>query len=527
MVQGTASGVGKSMLTAALCRLFARAGYRVAPFKSQNMALNAAVTADGGEIGRAQAAQAAAAGIEPTVDMNPILLKPESDMTSQVVVRGRVRGRATFAEYRGWRQELLPVVSESLARLRAAHEVVVIEGAGSPAEINLTGDEIVNMTVARLADAPVLLVGDIDRGGVFAALVGTLTLLPPADRARIAGFVINRFRGDLAVLQPGIEELARRARVPVLGVVPYVPERLLPAEDSLDLDDAGLGAPPGDARLEIAVVRLPRIANFDDFEPLAAEPDVRVRFVRDPLALADADAVVVPGSKSTMADLAWLRARGFADAIRAAARRGGVVVGVCGGYQMLGRTLSDPDGVESAVALTRGLDLLPVATTFAADKRTVRVRARVGAGGPFGAASGVVVAAYEIHCGRTEPLAPVDPAFTILDAAGVGVDDGAVAGNVVGTYLHGVLADDELRGAFLTSLAARRGVTPHPAWGTRQPAGHRYDRLADLVGSVLDLGAIGRLVGLDLSQGTPSANDVARSFTGTVPPSVAPPAKER
>jgi adenosylcobyric acid synthase len=519
MVQGTASGVGKSVLTAALCRLFARAGYRVAPFKSQNMALNAAVAADGGEIGRAQAAQAEAAGIEPSVDMNPILLKPESDLTSQVVVRGRVLGRATFAEYRGWRERLLPVVSESLARLRAAHDVVVVEGAGSPAEINLRDDEIVNMTVARLAAAPVLLVGDIDRGGVFAALVGTLALLPAADRARIAGFVINRFRGDIGVLEPGIEELVRRTGVPVLGVVPYVPERLLPAEDSLDLDDAAPGPPPADARVEIAVVRLPRIANFDDFEPLAAEPGVRVRFVRDPGALADADAVVVPGSKSTMADLAWLHDRGFADGIRGAARRGVVVVGVCGGYQMLGRTLRDPDGVESAVPLAHGLDLLPVATTFAADKRTVRVRARVGAGGPFGAATGIEVVAYEIHCGRTEPLAPLEPAFTVLDGAGSGVPDGAVAGSVVGTYLHGVLADDGLRGAFLRSLAARRRVAPHPAWGTSR-AGCRYDRLADVVGAAVDVGAIGRLVGLELPRVTRQDRDGA-------PPSPASRSAER
>jgi adenosylcobyric acid synthase len=519
MVQGTASGAGKSMLTAALCRLFARAGYRVAPFKAQNMALNAAVTADGREIGRAQAAQAEAAGVEPTVDMNPILLKPESDTTSQVIVRGRVLGRATFAEYRGWRPRLLPVVAECLARLRGAHDVVVIEGAGNPAEINLSGDEIVNMTVARLADAPVVLVGDIDRGGVFAALVGTLTLLPDDDRARIAGFVINRFRGDLAVLQPGIEEVARRTGVPVLGVVPYVPERLLPAEDSLDLDDDAPGAASGDVRAQIAVVRLPRIANFDDFEPLAAEAGVRVRFVRHPGALLDADAVILPGSKSTMADLAWLHAAGFADAVRAAAARGAAVVGVCGGYQMLGRTLHDPDSTESAVPLAHGLGLLPVATTFETVKRTVRVRARIGGSGPFGAAGGHVVAAYEIHCGRTDALAPVTPAFGVLDGDGGAVPDGAVAGGVVGTYLHGVFAHDELRRAFLTSLAARRGVAPHPLWGTPHRSGERYDRLAALVGAALDLAAIGRLVGLDLTRA--ARPDAARG------PSAAPQAGER
>jgi adenosylcobyric acid synthase len=522
MVQGTSSGAGKSMLAASLCRLFARAGYRVAPFKSQTMALNAAVTADGGEIGRAQAAQAEAAGVDPTVDMNPILLKPESDMASQVVVRGRVFGRATFAEYRGWRPRLWPIVTESLARLRAGHDVVVIEGAGSPAEINLAEDEIVNMAVARLADAPVLLVGDIDRGGVFAALLGTLALLPPADRERIAGLVINRLRGDPDVLRPGITELERRTGVPVLGVVPHLGERLLPAEDSLDLDEAHAGAETG-AGLEIAVIRLPRIANFDDFEPLAAEPGVRVRFVRAAGALADADAVIVPGSKNTIADLAWLRERGLAGAVRAAAGRGAVVIGICGGYQMLGRTLHDPLGVESATPVAPGLDLLPVATTFVAAKRTVRVRARVGAGGPFGEAAGSTVAAYEIHCGRTAPLAPLAAAFTIAGDEGAAVADGAVAGTVVGTYLHGVFADGGLRRAFLGFLAGRRGMVPDPAWGA--PGHDRYDRLAEAVAAALDLDAIGGLVGLDLARARRSAGGAVTPAPAVATTAPSPPGR--
>jgi len=334
MVQGTASGVGKTLLTAALCRIFSRRGYRVAPFKAQNMALNAAVTADGREIGRAQAAQADAAGVEPTVDMNPILMKPEGDDRSQIVVRGVPLGRLTFEEYGAHRDELLGVVAESLARLRGAHDLVIIEGAGSPAEINLSAGDIVNMRIARLADAPVLLVGDIDRGGVFAAFVGTLALLQPDDRARVAGFVVNKFRGNLALLAPGLHTLHERTGVPVLGVVPYLERGLVPAEDSLDLDDTA--PPPGDERLAIVVVRPPRIANFDDLEPLAREPGVHVRFATSPSHLVGADLLIVPGSKSTMADLAWLRERGVADALISAVRAGTPLIGLCGGYQMLG-----------------------------------------------------------------------------------------------------------------------------------------------------------------------------------------------
>jgi adenosylcobyric acid synthase len=500
MLQGTGSGVGKSLLATAFCRLFARAGYRVAPFKAQNMSLNAAVTADGGEIGRAQAAQAAAAGIEPTVDMNPILLKPEGDDRSQLVVRGRARDRVTFREYRERQADLEPVVAASLARLRAAADVVVIEGAGSPAEINLRDADLVNMHVARLAGAPVLLVGDIDRGGVFAALVGTLALLAPADRARVAGLVINRFRGDASVLAPGLDELHALTGLPVLGVVPWIAERLVPAEDSLDLDEL----PPagGDALVDVAVVRLPRIANFDDFEWLAAEPRVRVRWVTTPSALATADLVVLPGSKSTVADLAWLRARGLAAAIVRAAAAGRAVLGVCGGYQMLGRTLRDPDGVESAVVEAPGLDLLPVETTFAREKTTVRVRVRVRAdSGQFAEARDVVADAYEIHAGVTRVLAPdVARPFAIVERGGTPADglDGVVAGTVTGTYLHGVLGSGTVRRALLGWLARRADRAPDAEWGRAASRAARWDRLADIVAGALDVRAIGKLVGRPL-----------------------------
>jgi adenosylcobyric acid synthase len=499
MVQGTASGAGKSLLTAALCRLFARAGYRVAPFKAQNMALNAAVTRGGEEIGRAQAAQAEAAGIEATVDMNPILLKPESDDRSQVVVRGAPLGSLSFREYRAMAAPLLEVVRASLDRVRGACDLVVIEGAGSPAEINLADGEIVNMRVARLADAPVLLVGDIERGGVFAALLGTLALLDAADRARVRGLVVNKFRGDPSLLASGLDMLTARTGVPVLGVVPYLTEVALPAEDSLDLDAR---APDrAAAGLDVAVIRLPRIANFDDFEPLAREPGVRLRFARTPADLAGADAIVIPGSKGTVADLEWLRASGLASTIAAAAARRDTVIGICGGYQMLGRVIHDPGHVESRTDPTPGLGLLPVVTTFAAEKTTVRVRAAVtAAAGPFAGAAGTEIAAYEIHAGRTDvDGAPRPFVVTVRQAVAVREPDGATdaAGTIVGTYLHGLFADDALRRAFLVYLATRKRERPDPRWGSAQSAADRYDRLADAVRGAVDIPAVGKLVGLE------------------------------
>jgi adenosylcobyric acid synthase len=495
MVQGTASGVGKSLLATAFCRIFTRAGYRVAPFKSQNMALNAAVTLEGGEIGRAQAAQAAAAGIEATVDMNPILLKPEPGYRSQVVVRGRAITSVTWREYQRMQAELLPIVAESLARLRRAWDLVIIEGAGSPAEINLRDSDIVNMRVARMAEASVLLVGDIDRGGVFAALLGTLALLDPPDRERIGGLIVNRFRGDETVLAPGLAELSARSGVPVLGVVPYLEPRLVPSEDSLDLDDRSRWGAPG--AIDVAVVRLPLISNFDDFEPLAAEPGVRVRFVRGADEIHGADVIVLPGSKSTVSDLRWLFASGLAHAIQRAAAEGRPVIGVCGGYQMLGEAVHDPDRVESDTVTTRALGLLPVATTFVPGKTTVRVRARVGrASGPFSRAAGRVLAAYEIHSGRTSRSSPAP--FTIVERSGglVHDADGAVSatGAVVGTYLHGLFANDSVRRAVLEFLAERKGITADPRWGT--PAGDKYEHLADAVARAVDVAAVAKLAGL-------------------------------
>jgi adenosylcobyric acid synthase len=508
MIQGTGSGVGKSVLTTALCRLFSRAGYRVAPFKAQNMALNAFVT-DGGEIGRAQAAQAEAAGVEPSVDMNPVLLKPESDGDAQVIVRGVVRGRLSFREYAGMRDALLPMVSESLERLRCRHDLVLIEGAGSPAEINLREHDIANMPIAHLADAPVLLVSDIDRGGMFAALVGTLELLGAEDRRCIAGFVVNKFRGDVSLLTAGLTALEARTGLPVLGVIPHFGERLVPAEDSLDLEHLSSGSAM--SRLDLAIVRLPRIANFDDFEPLTAEPGVRVRLARRPTDVDEADLVILPGSKSTMADLAWLREWGLAEAIVVAAARGRPILGICGGYQMLGETLRDPDHVESSIAEESGLGLLPVATTFVRGKTLIRITATGAATSRFFAGVNRTFRAYEIHSGRTEPATPLRrgrggrPAFRIVMREGQAVEavDGTVGvgRNVEGTYLHGMFASGEVRRSLLAWLARRKGMLPDPGWGA-DGGTDRYDRLADIVSDALDMTAVAKLVGLSYSHRT-------------------------
>ncbi|MFL5263085.1 MAG: cobyric acid synthase [Anaeromyxobacteraceae bacterium] len=485
MVQGTASSVGKSLVVTGLCRLFRRAGLRVAPFKAQNMALNSAVAADGGEIGRAQAAQADAAGIDPTVDMNPVLLKPEGDARSQVVVLGEPIGSLRAAEYHARKPELRAVVRGALARLRERVDLVVIEGAGSPAEVNLKDRDIVNMDVARAAGSKVLLVGDIDRGGVFAAFVGTMELLEPEERALVAGFVVNKFRGDPRLLEPGLEFLRERTGVPVVGVLPYLRGLRIADEDSVSLDHrrATRRAAPGE--LEIAVVRLPRISNYDELDPLEHEPGVVVRYVERPEELRGADLVVLPGSKSTAADLAWLRASGIAHEVTARAARGEPVLGICGGFQMLGRALRDPDGVESPEREVAGLGLLPVVTTFRSRKTTTRVRARLAAGSLLGEGE---ARGYEIHMGDVERLSGA-PALRIVarNGAACDVDDGAVSpdGAVVGTLVHGLLEEDAVRAALLAGLRARRGIAAPsaPPIPTRDA---EYDRLADALVAHLD-----------------------------------------
>lgn len=503
MVQGTMSSAGKSLLVTALCRIFRQDGWAVAPFKAQNMSLNAYVTPDGGELGRAQAVQAEAAGIEPAVEMNPILLKPEADHRSQVVVRGRPVARSDARDYYRWRGELWSAVTESLDALRSRFDLVVIEGAGSPAEPNLKAADIVNMRVARYARSPVLLVGDIDRGGVFAAFVGTLELLEPEERALVRGFVINKFRGDTSLLTPAIDFLTARTGIPVAGVIPYLHHLRIADEDSVALDDRR--EDPAPAAVDVAVIRLPRISNFDDFDPLAAEPGVRVRYVSRPGDLGSPDLVVLPGSKSTAADLRWLRETGLARAVTERAAAGTAVLGICGGFQMLGAAIRDPLRVESDQEEAPGLGLLPVVTTFAPEKATHRVRARVEADrGLLAGAAGLEIEGYEIHMGRTEHEGP--PALRILSRSGrpAEVPDGALDGGgwIWGTYVHGLFASDALRRRVLANLAARKGAAL-PEGLVTLDRDAEYDRLAAHVRASLDMDLIYALLEEQGAPGVP------------------------
>nr|WP_246627362.1 cobyric acid synthase [Paenibacillus solanacearum] len=494
MLQGTASDVGKSLLTAALCRILLQDGYRVAPFKSQNMSLNSYVTPDGKEIGRAQGMQADACRIAATTDMNPILLKPKKDMVSQVVVHGKPY---RDLDARAYRERYLPeaeaVVKESLARLRQSYDIVVIEGAGSPAEVNLKDRDIVNMRLAGWADAPVLLVADIDRGGVFASLVGTLDILTPEERARVKGFVINKFRGDVTLLQPGIDWLEERTGKPVLGVIPYLPQLGLEDEDSASLDrrlaESGRMSASQERQpdlLDIAVIRLPRISNFTDIDPLSFEPDVRLRFVTGAGDFGRPDAVIVPGSKNTIDDLLYLRHAGLDRKLAQYAEDGGFVTGICAGYQMLGEKLLDPLLVESGEPELRGIGLFPAQTEFAREKQTVRSEAMASLYG----GEAMPVHGYEIHMGQTEFTRPVRHPFEIVREDGSRQEEGAATedGRVWGTYLHGILHNDDFRRAWLNRVRLDKGLEPLPAelrFMERREAA--FDRLADHVRAHLDL----------------------------------------
>ncbi|MFQ6122737.1 MAG: cobyric acid synthase, partial [Dehalococcoidales bacterium] len=438
MIQGTASAVGKSVLATALCRIFKQDGFRVAPFKSQNMALNSFVTSNGEEMGRAQVVQAEAAGIEPCVDMNPILLKPEANSRCQVVVMGKPAMTLTAGEYGRHTHKLLPVVAEALARLRSAYDIVVIEGAGNPAEINIKENEIVNMHIARLGEAPVLLVGDIDKGGVFASLVGTLALLDEAERNYIKGFIINKFRGDIALLQPGLDYLEEYTSRPVIGVIPYYHNILIPEEDSIYPGDGTKAE--NDEMINVAVIHLPRLSNSTDFEPLQQEAGVEVRYVKTVDELGYPDAIILPGTKSTIADLAHLWRSGLAERIVQQARSGTPVVGICGGFQMLGREIRDPHGVESEEDSIAGLGLLDTITIFQPQKTTRQVKAQVLSNeGLLTGLQGEEVIGYEIHMGQTIGN-NTKPLFLVSNKEGqADYADGAVADNgfVLGSYLHG------------------------------------------------------------------------------------------
>ncbi|MFC4766291.1 cobyric acid synthase [Effusibacillus consociatus] len=481
MVQGTASDVGKSLLCTALCRIFARKGFRVAPFKSQNMALNSYVTQDGKEIGRAQGVQAEAAGVPATVDMNPILLKPKGDMTAQVVVRGVPIGDMSAIKYR---TEYIPtalrMIEESLDRLRNQYDVIVIEGAGSPAEINLKERDIANMKVAEVANAPVVLVADIDRGGVFASIVGTLELLDAQERARVKGIVINKFRGDIRLLESGLTWIEQRTGIPVLGVVPYQRDLYIESEDSVVLDQLSSAAAVNE--VDVAVIRFPHISNFTDVDPLRYEPDVSIRFVSAPDQLGKPDLIILPGTKNTIEDLLWLQKKGLAARIESLADTARIL-GICGGYQMLGSKLYDPDLVESNIPEVEGLGLLDVRTRYLSAKTTVQVKGRVlELPDEASELSGIPIEGYEIHMGQSE-RGNMQP-FAQLLAAGGEKEDGAVNGHgtVIGTYLHGILHNDLYRRTFLDTIRMKKGLAPIGATTSnhrrRQEA---FDQWADTV----------------------------------------------
>ncbi len=504
LVCGTHSDAGKSVITAGLCRWLRRRGVSVAPFKSQNMALNSVVTPGGAEIGRAQAMQAAAAGVEPEAAMNPVLIKPAGERTSQVIVMGKPYGDADARSYQAMKHELRPIVERALADLRARHDVVICEGAGSPAEINLRAGDLANMGLARAARLPVLLVGDIDRGGVFASLFGTLALLEPADQALVAGYVVNKFRGDPSILAPGLEDLRARSGRPVLGVLPFAEDLWLDAEDSLALEARAPETPaaPGADTLDVCVLRLRWMSNFTDLDALATEPGVRVRFTRSPADVERADLVVLPGTKATVEDLARLREAGLDRALGERAAAGAPILGICGGYQMLGERIED--AVESRAGTVDGLGLLPVRTVFEPGKL---LRRRSGACAWLGGARSQT--GYEIRHGRLarhggEPLLHADD----------GEPDGCRAGLTLGTSWHGALEDDGLRRALLGAVATARGRTfaagGEPFAALRE---RRLDALGDLVERHLDTDAILALIASGAPADLPSIHAEMRQWS--------------
>ncbi len=499
MIQGTMSGAGKSLLAAALCRIFRQDGFRVAPFKSQNMALNSYVTRDGLEMGRAQVMQAEAAGIEPDVRMNPILLKPSSDTGSQVIVNGEILGQMSAVDYFAYKKKLIPEILEAYKSLAEENDIIVIEGAGSPAEINLRQDDIVNMGMAGLVDAPVLLAGDIDRGGVFAQLYGTTELLQPEEKARIKGLIINKFRGDVDILRPGLTMLEEKTGIPVIGVVPYV---------RVDVDDEDSLAPVLEQKhssrpVDIAILRLPHISNFTDFTPLETHPLLGIRYVRTPKELGTPDLVILPGTKNTMDDLVWVKRQGLDVVVQKLAAAGTPVLGVCGGYQMLGEKLNNPEHLEGPLDELTGLGMLPTRTVFKNNKIRTRVLAEV-TGGPL---SGARMDGYEIHMGVTD----IDgETFCLLEN---GQPEGCICGNVFGTYLHGLFDTGELTDRLALYLAERKGMTPEeiqracgsegmdPAQDKKAYMEQQYDLLAEQVRTALDMDAVYRILGF--SEGKP------------------------
>lgn len=515
MIQGTMSNAGKSLVAAGLCRIFAQDGFRTAPFKSQNMALNSYITEDGLEMGRAQAVQAEAAGISPTADMNPILLKPTTDTGSQVIVRGISRGNMKARDYFAYKADLVPEIMESYNRLAEAYDIIVIEGAGSPAEINLKSQDIVNMGMAAMADAPVLLVGDIDRGGVFAQLYGTVALLEPEERSRIKGLVINKFRGDPSILAPGLKQLEELCGIPVAGVIPMM-DVDIEDEDSLS---ARLENKKAGAAIDLAVIRFPRISNFTDFDVFTTIKGGSLRYVSRPEELGEPDMIFLPGTKNTIDDLMWMRQNGLEAAIKKLADRRVPVWGICGGYQMMGEVLKDPEGVEgSRYQEAEGMGLLPLATEFQMDKVTVRTEGALGAlDGVLSELSGRSVEGYEIHMGRTwinrelgaadtarlvpwrqEPEICRPAAYMMTEGSRRALEEGWNRGNIYGCYVHGIFDAPGIAETLVRCLAEKKGVTPEEiaAMDYKTYKEQQYDHLADVIRASVDMEEIYRIMGL-------------------------------
>lgn len=480
MIQGTMSGAGKSLLCTALCRIFAQEGYRVAPFKSQNMALNSCVTDDGLEMGRAQAVQAAAANIRPDVRMNPVLLKPTTDTGSQVIVNGKVLTQLGAKDYYAYKKRLIPAVKEAYESLASENDLIVIEGAGSPAEINLRDNDFVNMGLAEMVNAPVLLTGDIDRGGVFAQLIGTVDLLEPEEVSHIKGFIINKFRGDPSILDPGLIMLEQKTHIPVLGVVPYL---------NVDIDDEDSLAPrlkqEHSGVLDVAVLRFPRISNFTDFAPLEAHSQFGVRYVTSRAELGNPDLVILPGTKSTISDLVWLRETGLEAKILQLHDQKTPIIGICGGYQMLGRTLSDPFGTEGGGTI-RGLGLLPLDTVFQDDKRLTETSGTITQNSFLGGAlNSARVEGYEIHTGKTSSAQ--NSQNRLFNATEL----------VFGTYLHGLFDSGEVTERLAAALSKRKGFSyePQTAVSHEEYQNHQFDLLADAVQNALNMDALRKIIG--------------------------------
>ncbi len=536
MVQGTMSNAGKSLIVAGLCRIFAQDGYRVAPFKSQNMALNSYITEDGLEMGRAQVMQAEAAGVKPSVLMNPILLKPTNDVGSQVIVKGEVLGNMRARDYFAYKKKLVPTICEAFSELEKQADIIVMEGAGSPAEINLKSDDIVNMGLAKLVDAPVLLVGDIDRGGVFAQLLGTLMLLEEDEKARVKGLIINKFRGDKTILDPGVEMLEERGGVKVAGVVPYM-HLSIEDEDSLSgqLDNHDVGV------IDLAVIRFPRISNFTDFNVFERLEGVSVRYVSSVQELGQPDMIFLPGSKNTMGDLKWMRQNGLETAIKKHAKnQDAVIFGICGGYQMLGECIADPYGVEEG-GMLRGMELLPMVTEMEQEKTRTQVDGEFEKlSGVLSVLSGMKLTGYEIHMGASSrkdftenemDMAAADPCQRaraeilqksqkqqemqsrktklrryhnenlcyITDQNGMKKTDGICKGNIYGTYVHGVFDADGIAAKIVEALAAKKGISMETATlqSYQEFKETQYDKLADTLREYLDMDAVYQMMGME------------------------------